>query len=277
MLLGAARYLAETRNFAGRVAVIFQPAEEGGAGARAMVEDGLIERFDIARVYGMHNMPGLPLGQFAIRPGPIMAATAEFTIKVRGKGGHAAMPHTTIDPIVIASDMVLALQTIASRNANPVEAVVVSVTKFHAGDAYNVIPQTAEIGGTIRSLSGDVGALARRRVREICEGIAAAHGATADIAVAVNYPVTENDPDEALFAGAVAAEIAGDANVDGAVAPVMGGEDFSFMLQARPGAFIFLGNGDSAALHNPAYDFDDEAIAWGVSYWVRLAERALAA
>jgi amidohydrolase len=277
MLLGAARYLAETRNFAGRVAVIFQPAEEGGAGARAMVEDGLIERFDIARVYGMHNMPGLPLGQFAIRPGPIMAATAEFTIKVRGKGGHAAMPHTTIDPIVIASDMVLALQTIASRNANPVEAVVVSVTKFHAGDAYNVIPQTAEIGGTIRSLSGDVGALARRRVREICEGIAAAHGATADIAVVVNYPVTENDPDEALFAGAVAAEIAGEANVDGAVAPVMGGEDFSFMLQARPGAFIFLGNGDSAGLHNPAYDFDDEAIAWGVSYWVRLAERALAA
>lgn len=275
MLLGAAKYLAETRNFAGSVAVIFQPAEEGGAGGKAMVDDGMMERFGISRVFGMHNMPGLPVGQFAIRPGPIMAATAEFTITVRGRGGHAAMPHGTIDPIVIASQMVMALQTIASRSIDPVDSIVVSVTKFHAGDAYNVIPQSAEIAGTIRTLRNEVGETSRTRLREICEGIAAANGATVEIDLDVNYPVTHNDPGETVFAAGIAASISGEANVHTSINPVMGGEDFSYMLEARPGAFIFAGNGDTANLHHPAYDFNDDLIPHGVSYWVKLAETAL--
>lgn len=277
MLLGAAKYLAETRNFAGTVAVIFQPAEEGGAGGKAMVEDGLMDRFGISRVFGMHNMPGLPVGQFAIRPGPLMAATSEFTIRVNGKGGHAAMPHGTIDPIVITSQIVMALQTIASRTIDPIDSVVVSVTKFHAGDAYNVIPQSAEIAGTIRTLRNEVGEMARKRMREICEGIAAANGATVDVDIMVNYPVTFNDPDETDFAISIAQNVAGEPNVQTDVNPVMGGEDFSYMLEARPGAFIFAGNGDTANLHNPAYDFNDELIPHGISYWVRLTETALAA
>ena len=276
MLLGAAKYLAETRNFAGSVAVIFQPAEEGGGGGKAMIEDGLMERFAIARVFGMHNMPGLPVGSFAIRPGPMLAATAEFTITVTGRGGHAAMPNLARDPLVAASQMVLALQTIVARNANPIDPVVVSVTKFHAGDAHNVIPQSAELAGTIRTLREETGELTRQRMREICEGIAAAHGVGVDVAINVNYPVTRNDPGETVFASEVAREIAGGANVDTAIDPLMGGEDFSYMLEARPGAMIFAGNGDSASLHNPAYDFNDELIPHGISYWVRLAETALA-
>ena len=276
MLLGAAKYLAETRNFAGTVAVIFQPAEEGGGGGKAMVDDGLMERFGISRVFGMHNMPGLPVGEFAIRPGPIMAATAEFTIMVKGRGGHAAMPHGTIDPIVAASQMVLALQTIASRTIDPVDSIVVSVTKFHAGDAYNVIPQQAQFAGTIRTLRNEVGERSRERMREICEGIAAACGATVDIDIDVNYPVTRNDPEETVFATGIAREVAGEPNVKTGINPVMGGEDFSYMLEARPGAFIFVGNGESANLHNPAYDFNDEVIPHGVSYWVKLTETALA-
>jgi amidohydrolase len=277
MLLGAAKYLAETRNFAGTVAVIFQPAEEGGAGGKAMVDDGMMDRFGISRVFGMHNMPGLPVGQFAIRPGPLMAATSEFTIRVNGKGGHAAMPHGTIDPIVITSQIVMALQTIASRTIDPIDSVVVSVTKFHAGDAYNVIPQTAEIAGTIRTLRNEVGEMARKRMREICEGIAAANGATVDVDIMINYPVTFNDPNETDFAISIAQNVAGEPNVQTDVNPVMGGEDFSYMLEARPGAFIFAGNGDTANLHNPAYDFNDELIPHGISYWVRLTETALAA
>lgn len=277
MLLGAAKYLAETRNFAGTVAVIFQPAEEGGAGGKAMVDDGMMDRFGISRVFGMHNMPGLPVGQFAIRPGPLMAATSEFTIRVNGKGGHAAMPHGTIDPIVITSQIVMALQTIASRTIDPIDSVVVSVTKFHAGDAHNVIPQTAEIAGTIRTLRNEVGEMARKRMREICEGIAAANGATVDVDIMINYPVTFNDPNETDFAISIAQNVAGEPNVQTDVNPVMGGEDFSYMLEARPGAFIFAGNGDTANLHNPAYDFNDELIPHGISYWVRLTETALAA
>jgi len=276
MLLGAAKYLAETRNFSGSVAVIFQPAEEGGAGGKAMVQDGMLERFGIARVFGMHNMPGLPVGQFAIRPGPMMAATSEFTITVKGKGGHAAMPHGTIDPVVIGSQIVQALQTIASRTVDPIDSVVVSVTKFHAGDAHNVIPQSAELAGTIRTLRDEVGEKTRERMRAICEGIAAAHGASVDVDIVINYPVTYNNPEETEFAAGVAREIAGAPHVDTTVNPVMGGEDFSYMLEARPGAFIFAGNGDSASLHNPAYDFNDELIPHGVSYWVKLAETALA-
>jgi amidohydrolase len=277
MLLGAAKYLAETRNFTGSVAVIFQPAEEGGGGGNEMVKDGMMERFDIAKVFGMHNMPGLPVGQFAIRPGPIMAATAEFTITVKGKGGHAAMPHGTIDPIVITSQLVGALQTIASRSIDPVEAVVVSVTKFHAGDAYNIIPESAEIAGTVRTLRKEIAKKSEERIRAICDGIATAFGAKIEVDYQANYPVTFNHAEETVFASDVAANVAGDAHVHRGIQPVMGGEDFSYMLEARPGAFIFIGNGDTAGLHNPAYDFNDEAIPHGMSYWVKLAETALAA
>ncbi|MER9404652.1 M20 family metallopeptidase [Mesorhizobium caraganae] len=277
MLLGAAKYLTETRNFAGSVAVIFQPAEEGGGGGNEMVKDGMMDRFDISRVFGMHNMPGLPVGQFAIRPGPIMAATAEFTITVKGRGGHAAMPHGTIDPIVITSQLVGALQTVASRSTDPVEAVVVSVTKFHAGDAYNVIPETAEIAGTVRTLKKEIAKKSEERIRAICDGIATAFGATITVDYDANYPVTFNNPEETVFASDVAASVAGDTQVHRAIQPVMGGEDFSYMLEARPGAFIFIGNGETAGLHHPAYDFNDEVIPHGMSYWVKLAETALAA
>jgi hippurate hydrolase len=276
MLLGAAKYLAETRAFAGTVAVIFQPAEEGGAGARAMIEDGMMERFGIGRVFGMHNMPGLKIGSFAINPGPIMAATAEFTITIGGRGGHAAMPHTTLDPVAAGSQLVLALQTIVSRTVDPLDPAVVSVTKFHAGDAYNVIPQKAELAGTVRTLRDEVAETVFARIRAVCDGIAAASGVEIGLSIHVNYPVTRNDPAEAAFAAEVAREIAGPASVDADVRPTMGGEDFSYMLNARPGAFIFAGNGDTAGLHSPAYDFNDEAIPHGVSYWVRLAEAALA-
>ena len=277
MLLGAAKYLAETRNFPGSVAVIFQPAEEGGGGGNVMVQEGMMERFGIRKVFGMHNMPGLPVGEFAIRPGPIMAATAEFTIQVKGKGGHAAMPHRTIDPIVAASQMVTSLQTIASRTTDPIESVVVSVTKIHGGDAYNVIPEMVEFAGTVRTLKKEVAAIAGERIHAICEGIAAAHGASVDIHYDSNYPVTFNHPEETAFAGDIAATIAGDAQVHRNIQPVMGGEDFSYMLEVRPGAFIFIGNGDTANLHHPAYDFNDEIIPHGVSYWVKLAETELAA
>lgn len=277
MLLGAAKYLAETRNFKGSVAVIFQPAEEGGGGGNEMVKDGMMERFGIERVFGMHNMPGLPVGQFAIRPGPIMAATSEFVITVKGRSGHAAMPHTVIDPILAASQIVTTLQSIASRNVHPLDSVVVSVTKFHAGDAFNVIPDQVELAGTVRTLKKEINAEAEKRMKAICEGVAAAHGATVHVQYDANYPVTFNHAEETVFASTVAGEIAGAANVETDVTPTMGGEDFSYMLEARPGAFIFIGNGDTAALHNTGYDFNDEAIPHGVSYWVRLAEKALAA
>jgi hippurate hydrolase len=276
MLLGAAKYLAETRNFKGQVAVIFQPAEEGGGGGNEMVKDGMMERFGIRKVFGMHNMPGIPLGEFAIRPGPIMAATSEFDIRVKGRGGHAAMPHLGVDPVVVASQLVLALQTIASRTVDPVKSVVVSVTKFHGGDAYNVIPEEDALAGTVRTLDRDVAATAEKRIREICAGIGTTFGVAVEFDWCPNYPVTFNDAEQAAFAASAAREIAGAHNVDEAVDPLMGGEDFSYMLESRPGALIFLGNGDSAGLHHPAYDFNDEAIPLGVSYWVRLAETALA-
>jgi amidohydrolase len=277
MLLGAAKYLAETRNFAGSVAVIFQPAEEGGGGGNVMVKEGMMERFAIEKVFGMHNIPGLPIGHFATRPGPIMAATAEFTITVSGKGGHAAMPHRNIDPIVAGSQLVGALQTIASRSIDPVESIVVSVTKFHGGDAYNVIPERVELAGTVRTLKADVAAKARERMTEICAGIAAASGTEIKLDYDPNYPVTVNHADETVLACDVAATVAGEPNVHRAVPPVMGGEDFSYMLEARPGAFIFVGNGNTANLHHPAYDFNDECIPHGMSYWVKLAETVLAA
>jgi amidohydrolase len=276
MLLGAAKYLAETRNFAGTVAVIFQPAEEGGGGGNEMVKEGLMERFGIERVFGMHNLPGLPVGHFAIRPGPIMASTAEFTITVEGRGGHAAMPHKTVDPVVIAAHIVLGLQTIAARSADPLESVVVSVTKIHGGDAHNIIPDRVELAGTIRTLKKDLATLAAERLRDICLGTAQAHGANVVVDYDPNYPVTVNHPGETEFAIRAAGDVAGLANVTTDAPPMMAGEDFSYMLEARPGAFIFIGNGDSANLHNTAYDFNDEAIPHGVSYWVRVAETALA-
>jgi amidohydrolase len=275
MLLGAARHLAETRNFAGTAVFIFQPAEEISTGSAAMLDDGLMERFGIERVYGMHNMPGIPTGKFAIRPGPIMAATAKFTIRVKGKGGHAAHPQDTIDPVIVASQIVGALQSIVSRETDPVASLVVTITRVIAGTAYNIIPEAVELWGTTRALDMADAARAERRIGEICAGIAAAHGATAEVDYNQAVPVTVNDESEARFAAEVAREVAGD--VDDDVQPVMAGEDFSRMLQARPGAFIFIGNGDSAGLHHPAYDFDDAAIPAGVSYWVRLVERARAA
>jgi amidohydrolase len=275
MLLGAAQYLAETRNFCGSIAVIFQPAEEGGGGGREMVKDGVMERFSISEVYGMHNIPGLPIGQFAIRKGPIMAATDEFTIIVEGRGGHAAQPHRTIDPVVIGAQLVSALQTIVSRGTDPLDSVVLSVTKFHAGDAHNIIPQRAELAGTVRTLRPEMRDFTEKRLIEVVEGVAAALGATATVNYARNYPVTFNHARETDFAAKTARSVAGNDAVNEEVAPMMAGEDFSYMLEARPGAFIFIGNGESASLHNPSYDFNDDAIPHGISYWVQLAESAL--
>jgi amidohydrolase len=275
MLLGAAKHLAETRNFPGSIAVIFQPAEEGGAGARAMVRDGMMEKFNISKVFGMHNMPGLDVGKFAIRPGAIMAATDEFTISVNGKGGHAAMPHRTVDPVFIAAQLVNAFQGIVSRNADPLESLVISVTQFHAGHAQNVIPQTAELAGTVRTLQKDMRDFAEARMKEVAAGIGLAYGAEIKVNYNRNYPVTFNHAHETDFVIGIASAQAGPANVEPNTPPVMGGEDFSYMLEARPGAFIFIGNGDTAYLHHPEYDFNDDVIPHGVSYWVSLAETAL--
>lgn len=275
MLLAAARHLARTRNFPGAVAVIFQPAEEGGGGGREMVNEGLMERFGITSVFGMHNMPGLPVGQFAIRPGPIMASTAELEITIIGRGGHAAMPHTTVDPVVVAGQIITALQTVTSRSTDPTDSLVVSVTKLTAGDSHNIIPERVSMLGTVRSLRREVAAAAEDRIRTLCTGIAAAYGAEALVDYHPNYPVTFNDPEQTALATRVASEVAVEGQVDANVAPIMAGEDFSYMLDARPGAMIFIGNGNSAGLHSPYYDFNDDIIPYGVSYWVRLAETAL--
>ncbi|NTF34286.1 M20 aminoacylase family protein [Rhizobium skierniewicense] len=276
MLLGAAKHLAETRNFTGSVAVIFQPAEEGGAGALAMVEDGLMTRFKIDEVYGMHNMPGIPLGSFAIRKGGIMAAPDKFSIIVKGRGGHAAQPHRTTDPISIGAQIVTNLQLIASRNTDPIRSIVVSVTRFQAGSSHNIIPNEAVIAGTVRTLDEGVRDVAQERIKQIAEGIATANDAEAEVVYERHCPVTVNHAAETEHAIRIARDIVGDKNVDSDVDPSMAGEDFSYMLNERPGAFIFLGNGESAGLHNPGYDFNDEAIAYGVSYWVKLAEQRLA-
>jgi amidohydrolase len=276
MLLGAARRLAQTRNFAGAAVIIFQPAEEGGAGAKAMIDDGLMDRFRVEEVYGMHNWPSLPVGSFMLRKGPLMAAADEITITVEGHGGHAAMPHQCVDPVVLGAQIVLALQTIASRNVDPLDACVVSVTRFQAGSASNIIPQSAWLNGTVRTLQASTRDLVEKRIREIAAGLAEAAGATARVDYRRGYPATVNHPAQTDFAAAVARKVVGDSHVDSNVAPVMGAEDFSFMLEARPGAFIFVGNGDSAKLHHPAYDFNDAALPYGMSYWVELVETALA-
>jgi amidohydrolase len=276
MLLGAAKYLAETRNFAGTAVVIFQPAEEGGAGALAMVKDGLITRFGIEEVYGMHNYPGLPIGEFAIRPGAMMASADHIEIALEGKGGHAARPHLSIDTVLVGAQIINQLQSVVARNVDPLEAAVVSICMFQAGHTDNVIPQHARLRGTARALTPEVRKLLQKRVGEVIEGTARLYGATAKITYTNGYPVMVNYERQTAFAAGVAREIAGYDKVDTDVPPMMGAEDFSYMLQERPGAFIFIGNGDSAGMHHPAYDFNDETIPVGTSYWVRLAETALA-
>ena len=275
MLLGAARYLAETRNFAGTAVVIFQPAEEGGAGGKAMVQDGLMDRFRIEEVYGMHNYPGLPVGEFALRPGPLMAAADRLTIEIEGRGGHAARPHIAVDTILVGAQIINQIQSIVSRNVDPLHAAVVSITVFQAGSTDNVIPQTALLRGTARSLTPEVRDLLERRLHEVVTGTAQLYGATAKLTYKRDYPVTRNHERQTAFAASVAAQVVGSQHVDDHAAPVMGAEDFSFMLEARPGAFIFVGNGDTAGLHHPAYDFNDEVIPVGTSYWVKLVETAL--
>jgi hippurate hydrolase len=276
MLLGAAKYLAETRNFAGTAVMIFQPAEEGGAGGEAMVRDGLMERFAIEEVYGMHNAPGLPVGEFAIRTGPIMAATDNITVEIEGVGAHAAQPHLGIDPIVVGAQIVSGLQTIVSRNVDPLESAVVSICTFQAGNADNVIPHTALLRGTARSLKPNVRELLARRIADVVEGTARLHGAKVNFKWRPGYPVLSNHERETAFAASIAGEVAGAGRVETNMAPIMGGEDFSYMLEARPGAFIFVGNGESYGLHHPRYNFNDDVIPFGTSYWVRLVETAMA-
>ncbi|KPF99905.1 amidohydrolase [Rhodopseudomonas sp. AAP120] len=276
MLLGAARYLAETRNFAGDVVVIFQPAEEGGAGAAAMIKDGLMDRFGIEQVYGMHNGPGIPVGAFAISPGPIMASTDSVDIRIEGVGGHAARPHMCIDSVLVGAQLITALQSIVSRTVDPLEAAVVSICEFHAGNARNVIPQIAELKGTVRTLKADVRDLVEKRIHEVAAGVAQSTGAKITVAYERGYPVVVNHADQTEVAQRIARDIAGEANVV-SMPPLMGAEDFAYMLEARPGAFIFIGNGDSAGLHHPAYNFNDDAIVYGTSYWIKLVETQLAA
>jgi len=276
MLLGAARHLAETRNFAGTAIVIFQPAEEGGAGGKAMVQDGLMERFKIEEVYGMHNYPGLAVGQFALRAGPFMAAADRIIIDIEDSGGRAARPHASIDPILVGSQIINQIQSIVARNVDPLDAAVVSITVFKAGSTDNVIPQEAQLRGTARSLTPKVRDLLETRLREVVTGTAQLYGATANFTYRRGYPATRNHERQAAFAASVAREVAGRDRVDDQVAPAMIAEDFSYMLEARPGAFIFVGNGATAGLHHPAYDFNDEVIPYGTSYWVKLVETALA-
>lgn len=278
MLLGAAEALAETRAFAGEAIFIFQPAEEGGAGAQAMIDDRLFTRFPCQQVFGLHNMPGLPVGSFSIRTGAIMAAPDQFTIRFNGRGGHAAMPHNCIDPVVMAAHFITAAQTLVSRRLDPVQAqAVVSITRLRAGEALNVIPETAEVAGTVRTLDAEVRDAIEAQLTALAQAQASAFGGHAEVNYARGYPVTVNEASATAFAAEIAAKVVGAEQVDRQTNPVMGGEDFAYMLQAKPGAYIFMGNGDTVGLHHPAYDFNDEALAYGVSYWVELVEQALAA
>ena len=273
MLLGAARHLAATRNFKGAVALIFQPAEEGGAGGDAMVKDGLMERFAISRVFGMHNMPGVAVGAFAVREGAMMAAADFFDIVIAGEGGHAAMPHRCADPIVAGGHLVAALQTLTSRTVDPVDSAVVSVCEFHAGEAHNVMPGSATLRGTARALTEATRNLLESKMAQMCAATGEMFGVDVQFNYRRLYPCTINDAAAARFAAQVAAEVAD--SVDADTPPLMAGEDFSFILRARPGAFIFVGNGDTKSVHHPRYDFNDEAIPYGCAFWTRLAEAAL--
>lgn len=280
MLLGAARYLAETRNFNGTAYLIFQPAEEGGGGGRVMVEEGLFERFPANEIYAIHNWPGLPPGQMAVRPGPVMAATDEIQVTVRGKGGHAAMPHLTVDPVIVSAHVIAALQTIASRNANPLDAIVVSVCSMETSQigVFNVIPDFVKLVGTVRTFRPETRDLAESRIKEIAAGVSRALGGGAEIEYKRGYPSTINSEREAAFAAAVGERVFGKQNVFTDAEPTMGGEDFSYMLQARPGAYVFLGQGGGSTgcfLHNPNYDFNDEVIPLGAGYLAALVEQSL--
>ncbi len=277
MLLGAAAYLSENRDFDGKLCFIFQPAEEGGAGAKAMIDDGLFERYACDEVYGLHNMPGIPQGHFGIRPGAQLASSDYWDITVEGRGGHAAFPHTCVDPVVAASQLVQAFQSIISRTLDPLTTGVLSVTMLHAGDTHNVIPQSATLGGTVRALSEETRRMIRRRMTEICEGTERALGVSITLDYREGYPPTENHAGETEAAAEAAAAVVGAGKVDPDTRPVMGSEDFAYMLLEKPGAYIFLGNGDSADLHNPGYDFNDDALELGISYWVQIARDRLAA
>ena len=286
MLLGAAKYLAKNRQFDGTVYLIFQPAEEGGGGAREMIKDGLFEKFPVDAVFGLHNWPGPQVGQFAVSAGPVMASSNEFKIVVRGKGGHAALPHNAIDPVPVACQMVQAFQTIISRNIKPIEAGVISVTMIHAGEATNVIPDSCTLQGTVRTFTVDVLDRIEQRMRELAQHTAAAFGAECSFGFSRNYPPTINSAPEAEFARKVMASIVGEAQVT-AQEPTMGAEDFSYMLMAKPGCYAFIANGDGThreighgggpcMLHNPSYDFNDDLLPLGATYWVRLAQAWLA-
>lgn len=276
MLLGAARALADSRDFDGTVVVIFQPAEEGGGGGLAMVEDGLMERFGIQEVYGLHNMPNLPIGEFAIRPGPLMACADEFDIVVQGRGGHAAMPHVCVDPVVVASHIVLALQSIVSRGVKPTDPLVISVTTMEVeGGAYNVIPQCVHLRGTLRAFDEEVRTHSKQRIMDVAALTAQAHDAVAEVDYRDGYPPTVNHVEQTGFVVEVAGKVVGPDKVDPDRVPMMGAEDFSYMLNERPGAFIFMGNGESANLHHPQYDFNDEAIRFGCDYWVTLVSESM--
>ncbi len=286
MLLAAAQQLAKERNFDGTVYLIFQPAEEGGGGAREMIKDGLFEKFKMDAVFGLHNWSGAKFGQFAVSPGPVMGSSNEFTITIHGKGSHAALPHNGIDPVPIACQMVQAFQTIISRNKKPIDTAVISVTMIHAGEASNVVPDSCELQGTVRTFSLEVLDLIERRMRQVAEHVCAAHEAHCDFSFQRNYPPTVNHPKEAAFARQVMVDLVGADNVL-VQEPTLGAEDFSYMLQAKPGAYVFLDNGDGShreighgggpcMIHNPSYDFNDALIPIGAAYWVRLAERWLA-
>ncbi|UCE30135.1 MAG: amidohydrolase [Burkholderiales bacterium] len=284
MLLGAARHLADSRNFDGVVNFIFQPAEEGQGGALAMIEDRLFERFPCQAIFGMHNRPSLPVGRFAVRAGPMMAGGAFFDIDITGRGAHGARPETGVDPIMVASHVAGLLQTIVSRNVSPVDTAVLSVTQFHAGDAYNVIPQTARLSGTVRAFSRELMHLVRDNMTRIAQGVAAGMGAQATVDFRINFAPTVNDPAEAEFAAAICAELVGEAHVERDPPLIMASEDFSFMLEQVPGCYLNLGNGPASGeegiggceVHNPAYDFNDAALPYGAAFFVRLVEKRLA-
>jgi hippurate hydrolase len=274
MLLGAARYLAETRNFSGRVALIFQPAEENGGGGEVMVNEGILDTFDISQVYALHNAPGTPVGHFYTEPGPIMAAADDFHIHITGKGGHGAMPHETADPVVAALGIANAIQTIVSRNNYSQDNLVVSITQIHTGSADNIVPDKAYLNGTVRTFDRAVQGMVIARLEGIVAGQAASYGVEAELIYNVGYPATINDADKTRFAADVAREIAGDDGVNANAGPEMGAEDFAFLLENRPGSYVFVGNGETAGLHHPEFDFDDETAAAGASFFARLVERA---
>jgi len=276
MLLGAAKYLATTRRFKGSVALIFQPAEENGVGGQRMVQAGIMDRFSIAKVFGLHNVPGMDVGKFGICQGPIMAALDEFDLIVKGRGGHAAKPHEAIDPVVIAAQIIVGLQTLVSRNTNPMEALVISVTKLNAAQAYNVIPDQVELAGSVRTLVPGLRDFAQGQIFAAARGIARGFGADVEFHYCRSAPVTINHPEETDLAVKAARNLVGPACVDEKIRPRMGSEDFAYMLEARPGAIIFLGNGSTPSLHHSGYDFNDDALPYGIGYWANVVETVLA-